>query len=47
MKANEAKTVKVGSGNTAVYYLIFKGDINSDIDSHVYDSTERNKLLAE
>lgn len=47
MKANEAKTVKVGSGNTAVYYLIYKGDINSDIDSYVYDSTQRNKLLAD
>lgn len=47
MKANEAKTVKVGTGNTAVYYLIYKGDINSDIDSYVYDSTQRNKLLAD
>ncbi|MGN0499711.1 MAG: hypothetical protein ACI4HK_01035 [Ruminococcus sp.] len=46
MKANQAKTIKVGSGNTAVYYLIFKGDINSDIDSYVYDATQRDSLLA-
>ena len=46
MKANQAKTIKVGSGNTAVYYLIFKGDINSDIDSYVYDASQRDSLLA-
>lgn len=46
MKANQAKTIKVGSGNTAVYYLVFKGDINSDIDSYVYDATQRESLLA-
>lgn len=45
MKANQAKTIKVGSGDTAVYYLIFKGDINSDIDSYVYDESQRATLL--
>ncbi len=45
MKANEGKTVKVGTGNTAVYYLIYKGDINSDVESYVYDATQRANLL--
>lgn len=46
MKTNEAKTVKVGTDNTAVYYLIYKGDINSDIDDYVYDETQRATLLS-
>lgn len=46
MKANEAKTIKVGDDNTAVYYLIYKGDINSDIDDYVYNETQRDTLLA-
>lgn len=46
LKANEAKTIKIGDDDTAVYYLVYKGDINSDIEDYVYDESQRETLLA-
>ena len=46
LETNKATTIKVGEGNTAVYYLVFKGDITDDVESYVYEETNRSQLLA-
>lgn len=45
MNSNEAKTIKVGADNSAVYYLIYKGDINSDVDEYINSESNRDSLL--
>ncbi len=44
--SNEAATVKVGDDDSAVYYLIYKRDINDDIDDYINDETSRENVLA-
>ncbi|MCD8027017.1 MAG: hypothetical protein LUF33_08900 [Clostridiales bacterium] len=44
--SNEATTVKVGDDDSAVYYLIYKRDINDDIDDYINDETSRENVLA-
>lgn len=44
--SNKATTLKVGSGNTAVYYLIYKNDINNDVNDYIKSDTNRPNVLS-
>lgn len=46
LKNNKATTLKVGSGDSAVYYLIYKNDINSDVDDYIKSDTNRPTVLS-
>lgn len=46
LKSNSATTLKVGSGDSAVYYLIFKKDINNDVDDYIKSDTNRPTVLS-
>lgn len=46
LETNKAKTVKVGDADTAVYYLVYKGDITDDVKDYVYEDANRTQLLA-
>lgn len=43
---NKAATVKVGEGDSAVYYLIYKNDINNDVNSYIGEDTNRSSVLS-
>ncbi|MCH5297750.1 MAG: hypothetical protein J1E85_08770 [Ruminococcus sp.] len=46
LKNNKATTLKVGSGDSAVYYLIYKNDINNDVDDYIKSDTNRTTVLS-
>ncbi len=46
LDTNKASTLKVGDGNTAIYYLVYKGDIKEDVDDYIKDDTNRPTVLA-
>lgn len=46
LDTNKASTLKVGDGDTAIYYLVYKGDIKNDIDDYIKDNTNRPAVLA-
>lgn len=43
---NKATTLKVGDDDTAVYYFVYKRDIKDDVQSYVYDETQRSSILS-
>ncbi len=43
---NKATTVKVGEGESAVYYLIYKRDIKDAADDYLKESANRDAVLA-
>lgn len=43
---NKATTVKVGEGESAVYYLVYKRDIKDTADDYLSDDTNRSTVLA-
>ncbi len=43
---NKATTVKVGEGESAVYYLVYKRDIKDAADDYLSDDTNRSTVLA-
>lgn len=45
LKTNKAATVQVGKGETAVYYLVFKGDIQKDVDEYINNEANRASVL--
>ncbi len=45
LKTRKAATVQVGSGESAVYYLVFKGDINKDVDEYINNESNRASVL--
>lgn len=42
----KATTVKVGSGDSAVYYLVYKRDIKDSTDSYISDADKKASVLA-
>ena len=46
LDTNKASTLKVGSGESAVYYLVFKGDIKKDVDDYIKNDTNRPNVLS-
>lgn len=46
LDVNKAATVKVGSGDSAICYLVFKGDVNNDVDEYIKSETNRPSVLA-
>lgn len=45
LDTNKATTLKVGEGNSAIYYLIYKRDVKKDVDSYINDKTNRSSVL--
>lgn len=43
---NKATTLKVGSGETAVYYLIYKRDVKDDAEEYIGNGTNRAGVLS-
>lgn len=46
LDSNKASTLKVGSGDSAVYYLIYKNDIKNDVDDYIKSDTNRPTVLS-
>lgn len=46
LDSEKATTLKVGTGESAVYYLIYKRDINNDIDDYAKNETNRPQVLS-
>ncbi len=46
LDSNKASTLKVGSGDSAVYYLIYKNDIKNDVDDYIKSDTNRPNVLS-
>lgn len=46
LDVKKATTVKVGSGDSAVCYLVFKGDVKDDVDEYIKSETKRPAVLA-
>lgn len=46
LDSNKASTLKVGSGDSAVYYLIYKNDIKTDVDDYIKSDTNRPTVLS-
>ncbi len=46
MKEGTAETLQVGDGDTAVLYLIYKGDISKEADTYLSDETNRSNVLS-
>ncbi len=46
LKTKKAATIKVGSGDSAIYYLVFKGDINNSVDEYIKNEDNRANVLA-
>lgn len=46
LKNNKATTLKVGSGDSAVYYLIYKNDISNDVDDYIKSDANRPTVLS-
>lgn len=46
LDSNKATTLKVGSGDSAVYYFIYKKDINKDVDEYIKNDTNRPSVLS-
>lgn len=46
LDSNKATTLKVGDGDSATYYLIYKRDINNDVKKYIEDETNRAGVLS-
>lgn len=46
MDEGKAETLQVGEGENAQLYLIYKGDINSDVDEYINNTTNRTNVLS-
>lgn len=46
LDTNKATTIKVGDGNTAIYYLVYKGDVKNAVDDYIKDNTNRPTVLS-
>lgn len=46
LKAGEAKTVKVGEKDAAVYYVVCRNDINNEVKNYVGNKANRSTVLA-
>lgn len=46
LDTGKAETLQVGSGETAVYYLVYKKDIQNDVSSYIGDATQRETVLS-
>ena len=46
LKTGKAETLKVGSGDSAIYYLVYKKDVNKDVDSYIGNESNRAGVLA-
>ena len=46
LDSKKATTLKVGSGDSAVYYLIYKEDINNDVDDYIKSDVNRPTVLS-
>lgn len=46
LKSNSATTLKVGSGDSAVYYLIYKNDIKNDVNDYIKSDVNRPTVLS-
>ena len=44
--SNKATTLKVGEGDSATYYLVYKRDINDDVNDYIGDETNRANVLS-
>lgn len=47
LEIGKAKTVKVGDGNTAVYYIIYKNDVTKSSKSHIEDEDNRKAAVVD
>lgn len=45
LDSDKATTLKVGSGDSAVYYLVYKKDIDKDIDEYINNDINRSSVL--
>ena len=46
LETGKAETLKVGSGDSAIYYLVYKKDVNKDVDSYIGNESNRAGVLA-
>lgn len=46
LKTGKAETLKVGSGDSAIYYLVYKKDVSKDVDSYIGNESNRAGVLA-
>lgn len=46
LDSGKAATIKVGTDSSAVYYLVYKRDINKAVDEYTTDETKRSSVLA-
>lgn len=46
LDTNKASTVKVGSDDSAVYYVVYKKDNKNDVDSYIKDEAKRKGVLS-
>ena len=47
LEIGKAKTVKVGDGNTAVYYIVYKNDVTKSSKSHIEDEDNRKAAVVD
>lgn len=47
LEIGKAKTVKVGDGNTAVYYIVYKNDVTKSSKSHIEDEENRKAAVVD
>jgi hypothetical protein len=46
LDSNKATTLTVGEGDSAIYYLIYKNNINDDVDDYVGSETNKSSVLS-
>lgn len=46
LDSEKATTLKVGSGDSAIYYLIYKRDIKNDVNDYAKNETNRPQVLS-
>lgn len=46
LKTGKAETLKVGSGDSAIYYLVYKKDVSKDVDSYIGNESNKASVLA-
>lgn len=46
LDSNKATTLKVGEGDSATYYLVYKKDINNDVEEYIAKDTNRGSVLS-
>lgn len=47
LEVGKAQAVKVGSGDSAVYYLVYKNDIKNSSKNHIEDENNRKKAVTD